>query len=193
MAISGALGCTCEYEVEMALLKPKINQERAVDRETIRFSPVTAKLTKEERKQWRILLSHRDASMNIGFAMSLSPNYVEFARMMPPPAEIFGVRLLLHSPIIWPSSNTIRPTSSRRPWRIAKSSFPRYSRFASSSTHLSGLSCPQRRPSKRTERFLNFFFVHVPPLQAALWQRRSEPVKVLRIRSGRRGGACGDL
>ena len=27
---------------------------------------------------------------------------------------------------------------------------------------------------------LNFFFRDVPPLQAALWQRRSEPVKVLR-------------
>lgn len=40
-------------------------------------------------------------------------------------------------------------------------------------------------PESHAEGFLNFFFVHVPPLQAAFWQRRSEPVKVLRIRSGR--------
>jgi hypothetical protein len=32
---------------------------------------------------------------------------------------------------------------------------------------------------------LNFFFCQVLPLQAALWQRRSEPVKVLRLRSDR--------
>jgi hypothetical protein len=48
-------------------------------------------------------------------------------------------------------------------------------------------------PENHTEGFLNFFSVHVPPLQAALWQSRSEPVKVLPLRSGRRGGACGDL
>jgi hypothetical protein len=43
------------------------------------------------------------------------------------------------------------------------------------------------------EGFLNFFFVHVPLLQAAFWQSRSEPVKVLPLRSGRGGGAFGDL
>ena len=35
-------------------------------------------------------------------------------------------------------------------------------------------------PESNAEGFLNFFFVQVPPLQAALWQRRSEPVKGLR-------------
>src|ERR1700739_3831117 len=40
-------------------------------------------------------------------------------------------------------------------------------------------------PGSHAERFLNFFFVHVPPLQAAFWQSRSEPVKVLPLRSGR--------
>ena len=40
---------------------------------------------------------------------------------------------------------------------------------------------------------LNFFFVRVPPLQAAFSQSRSEPVKVLHCRFARQGGACGDL
>jgi hypothetical protein len=66
---------------------------------------------------------------------------------------------------------------------------------ASFTTHLSGSgSFPATPlPQNLAEGFLNFFFVHVPLLQAAFWQSRSEPVKVLRIRSGRRGGACGDL
>ena len=46
-------------------------------------------------------------------------------------------------------------------------------------------SCPQRRPLRAYKRKAirkgpNFFFVQVPPLHAALWQRRSEPVKGLR-------------
>jgi hypothetical protein len=34
-------------------------------------------------------------------------------------------------------------------------------------------------PENHAVGVLNFFFVHVPPLQAAFWQSRSEPVKVL--------------
>ena len=34
---------------------------------------------------------------------------------------------------------------------------------------------------KQQEHSLNFFFCDVLPLQAALWQRRSEPVKALRF------------
>ena len=48
-------------------------------------------------------------------------------------------------------------------------------------------------PKSHAEGFLNFFFVQVPPLQAAFWQSRSEPVKVLPLRFGPPGGACGDL
>ena len=39
---------------------------------------------------------------------------------------------------------------------------------------------PLRNKRKQCGRGPNFFFVQVPPLHAALWQRRSEPVKGLR-------------
>ena len=55
-----------------------------------------------------------------------------------------------------------------------------------SATHpmRSPVPAPQRPALTRRNAIrnvvLNFFFRHVPPLQAALWQRRSEPVKALR-------------
>jgi hypothetical protein len=47
---------------------------------------------------------------------------------------------------------------------------------------LSMRSIPARHadPERNAEDFLNFFFYHVPPLNAALWQSRSEPVKGVR-------------
>ena len=39
------------------------------------------------------------------------------------------------------------------------------------------------RAQSNSDWVLNFFFYQVPPLQAALWQRRSEPVKALRCAS----------
>ena len=57
-------------------------------------------------------------------------------------------------------------------------------RSASSNTHLSGaVPSPQRPTPSPFGREPNFFFVQVPPLHAALWQRRSEPVKGLRCAS----------
>jgi hypothetical protein len=49
------------------------------------------------------------------------------------------------------------------------------------------VSCPATPGTEiHAEGFLNFFFVQVPPLHAALWQSRSEPVKALRIRCDER-------
>jgi len=39
------------------------------------------------------------------------------------------------------------------------------------------------RTQRNLDRFLNFFFYQVLPLQAAFWQSRSEPVKALRFAS----------
>jgi hypothetical protein len=51
------------------------------------------------------------------------------------------------------------------------------------------VSCPATPVPKyqnNAEVDLNFFFYQVPPLHAALWQSRSEPVKTLRWRCDER-------
>jgi hypothetical protein len=79
----------------MALLKTKTDQEQAGDREALRVFPVTAKLTKDERK------AVTDFAQSQGLARGQWIRDVILAELRgarlndAPLAEILGVRLLL--------------------------------------------------------------------------------------------------
>jgi hypothetical protein len=79
----------------MALLKTKTDQEQTGDRQTLRVFPVTAKLTKEERK------AVTDFAQSQGLARGQWIRDVILAELRgarskdAPLAEILGVRLLL--------------------------------------------------------------------------------------------------
>ena len=88
----------------MALVDPAANTETKVDRETLRIYPVTAKLTKAERK------SITDFARAQGFARGQWIREVLLREMTSGPrpdvslAEVLGVRLLL--------VNVLRPLAS---------------------------------------------------------------------------------
>lgn len=130
----GALG---EYGVRVTLLKTRDDGEFAGDRGALRVFPVTAKLTKEERK------AVTDFARSRGFARGQWIRDVILAELRgarskdPALAEILGVRLLL--------VNVLRPLMAGQ--RLAPEAFDRLVDEISTAKHeLAGkLGCEKWR------------------------------------------------
>ena len=95
ITISGALGCTCETQGNMTILKAKPEAILDNDHTLNRVFPVTAKLTKEERERVTEFARSQGLARGEWIRDAILKEMRGESASDPSLAEILGVRLLL--------------------------------------------------------------------------------------------------